>query len=71
MIITGRHLDSLRYPIAALALIAVVGAGVVAWSRVQIVTDQAALAAQEGQLREARKPSCVSWGRTMIFAAAA
>ncbi len=54
MKLTGRHLDSLKAPIAVLALVAIAGAGIVAWSRAQIVTDERALAAQEGQLREAR-----------------
>jgi hypothetical protein len=55
MMITGRRLDSLRYPIAALTLVAIMGTGVVAWSRQQISSDQAILANQETQLREARK----------------
>ena len=55
MMLSSRHLHSLRVPIAVLTLVAIAGAGVVTWSSDQIVKDQAILAAQEQQLHEARK----------------
>jgi len=54
MKISGRHLDSLKAPLAVLAVVAIAGAGVVSWTRTQIAQDQRALTAQENQLKEAR-----------------
>lgn len=54
MRLTSRHLDSLKGPLALLALVAIAGAGVVTFTRAQIVKEQRMLTAQEAQLREAR-----------------
>jgi len=54
MKLSGRHLDSLKAPLAVLAIVAIAGAGVVSWTRTKIVQDQRALSAQENQLKEAR-----------------
>ena len=54
MKLTGRHLDSLKAPLALLALVAIAGAAVVTFTRTQIIRDQRMLTAQESQLREAR-----------------
>ena len=54
MKLTSRHLDSLKAPLALLALVAIAGGALVTYTRTQIINDQRVLAAQEGQLREAR-----------------
>ena len=54
MKLTSRHLDSLKAPLALLAIVAIAGASAITFTRTQIVKDQRALSAQESQLREAR-----------------
>jgi hypothetical protein len=54
MKLTGRHLDSLKAPLALLALVAIAGAAVVTLTRTQIIKDSRTLTAQESQLRDAR-----------------
>lgn len=54
MKLSGRHLDSLKAPLALLVIVAVAGAGAVSWTRTLIVQDQRTLSAQENQLKEAR-----------------
>ena len=54
MKLTGRHLGSLKAPLAVLALAAVAGAGIMTYTRTQIIAHQSALIAQESNLREAR-----------------
>ena len=54
MKLTGRHLDSLKAPLALLVLAAIVSAGVVTFTRTQIIKEERALVAQESQLRESR-----------------
>ena len=54
MKLTSRHLDSLKAPLAVLALAAIASAGLVTYTRTLIINDQRSLATQEGQLREAR-----------------
>ena len=54
MKLTGRHLDSLKAPLALLALVAITGAAAVTFTRTQIIKDQRTLSAQEQQLRDAR-----------------
>ena len=54
MKLTSRHLDSLKAPLAVLALVAIASAGLVTFTRTLIINDQRTLTAQEGQLREAR-----------------
>jgi len=50
----SRHLDAIKAPLAVLAVVAIVGAGMVTWTRATIATDQRTLTGQENQLREAR-----------------
>jgi hypothetical protein len=54
MKLASSHLNSIKGPLAALLVVAVVGAGVVTFTRTQIITDERALATQETQLQEAR-----------------
>jgi hypothetical protein len=54
MMLTGRHLNALKLPLAVLAIVAIAGAGAVSWTRAQIKQAARTLAAQEGQLQEAR-----------------
>jgi hypothetical protein len=56
MKLTGRHLDSLKAPLALLAIVAIASAALVTFTRTQIIKDQSTLTAQESQLREARTP---------------
>jgi hypothetical protein len=54
MTLSGRHLQALKLPLAALLIVAVSGAGAVSWTRNQIKQHERTLAAQERQLSEAR-----------------
>ena len=54
MKLTGPHLNALKAPLALLALAAILGAGVITYTRTQIVRHQHTLIAQESHLREAR-----------------
>jgi hypothetical protein len=54
MMLTSRHLNALKLPLAALAIAAIAGAGAVAWTRAQIKQGERTLSAQEAQLKEAR-----------------
>ena len=55
MTFTSRYLEALKIPIAVLALVSIAGAGIVGWSRDQIIKDEGTLATREGQLRDARQ----------------
>ena len=54
MKLTGRHLGSLKAPLALLALAAIAGAGIVTYTRAHIIRHQHTLIAKESHLREAR-----------------
>lgn len=54
MKLTSRHLSEMKVPLAALAAVAVASAGLISWTRAEIVKSQRALAAQENQLRDAK-----------------
>ena len=54
MKLTGPHLNALKAPLALLALAAILGAGIITYTRTQIVRHQHTLIAQESHLREAR-----------------
>lgn len=51
---SGRHLNSLKLPLAVLVIVAVAGASVVSWTRNQVRQAERVLAAQSAQLKEAR-----------------
>ena len=54
MMLTSRHLNALKLPLAALAIVAIAGAGAVSWTRAQIKQVERTLSVQEAQLKEAR-----------------
>jgi len=54
MMLTTRHLNALKLPLAVLLVVAVAGAGTVSWTRSQIKQEARTLAGQEAQLQEAR-----------------
>lgn len=54
MRLTGRHLDSLKGPLALLAVILIAGAAAVSWTRSEINKHQITLAAHEKNLKDAR-----------------
>jgi len=54
MRITARHLESLKAPLAVLAVVVVASAAAVVWTRAEIANNQRALSAQETLLKEAR-----------------
>lgn len=54
MMLTSRHLNALKLPLAVLLIAGIAGAGAVSWTRAQIRQETRTLAAQEAQLKEAR-----------------
>lgn len=54
MMLASRHLNDLKAPLAVLLVVALAGAGLLAWTRSLIARDQQSLLAQENQLRDAR-----------------
>jgi hypothetical protein len=52
--LTVRHLNALKLPLAVLLIVGIAGAGAVSWTRSQIRQAQRTLSAQEAQLKEAR-----------------
>jgi hypothetical protein len=54
MKLNGHHFDSLKVPLAALALVTVAGVALVGFTRTSIVKDELALASQQKQLQDAR-----------------
>jgi len=54
MKLSGRHLDSMKAPIALLAAVVILCAAGISWTRSKIINQQRNLAAQESILREAR-----------------
>ncbi|MCC6534021.1 MAG: hypothetical protein IT531_15840 [Burkholderiales bacterium] len=51
---SSRYLDSLKAPLALLALVVIAGTGMVYWTRAEIAKNALTLAGQEAQLKEAR-----------------
>ena len=54
MRLTGRHLDSLKGPLALLAIVVIAGAGAVTWTRSEINKHRVTLTAHESTLKDAR-----------------
>jgi hypothetical protein len=52
--LTVRHLNALKLPLAVLLIVGIAGASAVSWTRSQIRQAQRALSVQETQLKEAR-----------------
>lgn len=54
MMLSGRHLNSLKLPLAVLVIVSVAGASAVSWTRNQVREAERALSVQTAQLKEAR-----------------